>query len=91
MKKVILLLMTITITLSVYESRCLATEWYNPEMLKAFGKPGDTVVAQKWATPEALRAYGKPGDTVGETTIPISHRDHKRYLHHPRFHKAKKC
>ena len=64
MKKVVMFLMTVIMALCMYDGRSLATEWYNPEMLKAFGKPGDTVGVQEWAKPEALRAFGKPRDTV---------------------------
>jgi hypothetical protein len=69
MNKVLMLLMVVTMTLCLYEGISHATEWYRPEMMQAFGKPGDTVVPQEWTTPEALQAFGKPGDTVGNPAI----------------------
>ncbi|OGU16826.1 MAG: hypothetical protein A2076_00240 [Geobacteraceae bacterium GWC2_53_11] len=76
MNKVLMLLMAVTMTLGLYEGTSHAKEWYRPEMMQAFGRPGDTVIPQEWTTPEALKAFGKPGDTVRNPAI---RKIHKQY------------
>jgi hypothetical protein len=76
MKKVLMLLMGVTMTLCMYEGTSQAKEWYRPEMMQVFGKPGDTVIPQEWTTPEALKAFGKPGDTVGHPAIRKTDKHH---------------
>lgn len=76
MNKDLMLLMTVTMTLCMYGGTSHATEWYRPEMLQAFGKPGDTVIPQEWTTLEALKAFGKPGDTVRNPAISKIHKHH---------------
>lgn len=76
MNKVLMLLMTVTMAFCLYEGTSHATEWYRPEMMQAFGKPGDTVIPQEWTTPEALRAFGKPGDSVRNPAIRKTRKHH---------------
>jgi hypothetical protein len=80
MKIQMVLMVTVIMTVCVCGGNAIATEWYNPEMLRAFGKPGDTIVSQEWTTREALSAYGKPGDTVRDPTAYQPSKPHKKAL-----------